>query len=63
MNANRMSQLEIRRKGLEALAQALGPVGMVRFLQQFGSNKGDYTKEGAILEYVALVTNSIIVYG
>jgi hypothetical protein len=45
MNTNRMSPLEIRKKGLEALAQALGPVGMVRFLQQFGSNKGDYTQE------------------
>jgi hypothetical protein len=45
MNSNRMSPLEIRRKGLEALAQALGPVGMLRFLQQFGSNKGDYTQE------------------
>lgn len=45
MNTNRMSPLEIRKKGLEALAQALSPVGMVRFLQQFGSNKGDYTEE------------------
>jgi hypothetical protein len=45
MNTNRMSPLEIRKKGLEALAQALGPVGMVRFLQQFGANKGDYTQE------------------
>lgn len=45
MNANRMSPLEIRRKGLEELAQALGTVGMVRFLQQFGSNKGNYTEE------------------
>ncbi len=30
---------------LEALAQALGSVGMVRFLQQFDGNKGDYTQE------------------
>jgi hypothetical protein len=30
---------------LEALAKALGPVGMVRFLQQFESGLGDYTKE------------------
>ncbi|MBR8838223.1 MAG: hypothetical protein DSM106950_30540 [Stigonema ocellatum SAG 48.90 = DSM 106950] len=45
MNTNRMSPLEIRKRGLEALAQALGPVGMVRFLQQFGGNKGDYTQE------------------
>ena len=26
---------QIRKKGFEALAVALGPVGMVRFLQQF----------------------------
>ncbi len=45
MNTHRMSPLEIRKKGLEALAQALDPVGMVRFLQQFGINKGDYTEE------------------
>ncbi|BAZ03381.1 hypothetical protein [Calothrix sp. NIES-3974] len=45
MNTNRMSPLEIRKKGLEALAKALGPVGMVRFLLQFGSNKGNYTEE------------------
>jgi hypothetical protein len=45
MNTNRMSPLEIRKKGLEALTQALGSVGMLRFLQQFGSNKGNYTQE------------------
>lgn len=36
---------EIRRAGLEALARALGPVGMIKFLQQFDSGKGDYSKE------------------
>lgn len=36
---------EIRRNGLEALAQALGPVGMVHFLQQFETGRGDYTNE------------------
>lgn len=36
---------DIRMKGLEALAEALGPVGMVRFLQQFDIGKGDYTKD------------------
>ena len=36
---------EIRRLGLEALARELGPVGMVRFLQQFESGHGDYTKD------------------
>ena len=40
-----MNPVEIRKKGLEALNNALGPVGMVRFLQQFESGSGDYTKE------------------
>jgi hypothetical protein len=38
---------EIRRRGLEALAEALGPVDAVRFLQSFDLGKGDYTKERA----------------
>ena len=41
------SPTQIRKCGLEALAKALGPVGMVRFLQQFESGSGDYTKERA----------------
>ena len=36
---------EIRKKGIEALADALGIVGMIRFLQSFDTGKGDYTKE------------------
>jgi hypothetical protein len=36
---------EIRRKGLEILMEPLGPVGMVRFLQQFETGYGDYTAE------------------
>jgi len=40
-----MSLDEIRKAGVEALAQTLGPVGMVRFLQQFDTGKGDYTKK------------------
>ena len=34
---------EIRQLGLHALLEKLGPVGMVRFLQQFESGQGDYT--------------------
>jgi hypothetical protein len=37
--------VEIRRIGLEALKEALGPVGMAKFIQQFENGKGDYTKE------------------
>ena len=36
---------EIRKRGIEALAKALGPIGMVRFIQSFDFGKGDYTKE------------------
>ncbi|MHC1610607.1 MAG: hypothetical protein ACXQTW_03240 [Candidatus Methanospirareceae archaeon] len=36
---------EIRKRGIEALAKALGPIGMVRFIQSFDLGKGDYTKE------------------
>ena len=36
---------EIRQKGLEALSKSLGPDGMIRFLQQFDSGNGDYSKE------------------
>lgn len=40
-----MSFSQIRKIGLEALVQALGQIGMVRFLQQFEVGRGDYTKE------------------
>jgi LmbE family N-acetylglucosaminyl deacetylase len=36
---------EIRRREIEALAEALGPVDAVRFLQSFDTGKGDYTEE------------------
>jgi hypothetical protein len=37
--------MEIRKMGLQALKEALGPVGMVRFIQQYENGYGDYTKE------------------
>ncbi len=36
---------EIRQIGLEVLLERLGPVGMIRFLQQFETGYGDYTAE------------------
>ena len=36
---------EIRTEGLEALRNRLGQAGMIRFLQQFETGRGDYTKE------------------
>jgi hypothetical protein len=34
-----------RKVGLQALKDALGPVGMVKFIQQYENGYGDYTKE------------------
>lgn len=36
---------EIRREGLQALLDRLGPAGTIRFLQQYEPGRGDYTKE------------------
>lgn len=40
-----MTPEQIRTAGIRALVQALGPIGMVRFLQQFNLGYGNYTKE------------------
>ncbi|MBA4150778.1 MAG: hypothetical protein H0X66_21915 [Verrucomicrobia bacterium] len=36
---------ELRAAGYKALTDALGPLGMARFLQQFEQGHGDYTHE------------------
>lgn len=45
MNIRNMTNEEIRLAGLAALEKELGPVGMVRFLQNYETGTGDYTKE------------------
>ncbi|MEW6687025.1 MAG: hypothetical protein AB1393_12620 [Candidatus Edwardsbacteria bacterium] len=45
MKSEIISPREIRKIGLESLAKVLGPIGMVRFLQQFEAGRGNYTKE------------------
>jgi hypothetical protein len=45
MNVKMMTLNEIRYIGLEALSRELGPVGLIRFLQQFETGRGDYTRE------------------
>ena len=35
----------IRDLGLSGIVKELGPIGMARFLQQFETSSGDYTKE------------------
>ncbi|MCL5428652.1 MAG: hypothetical protein M1347_02460 [Chloroflexi bacterium] len=36
---------EIRAVGFEALLRELGPAGTIRFLQQYESGRGDYTRD------------------
>jgi hypothetical protein len=36
---------QVRQIGLKVLLEKLGPVGMIRFLQQFETGYGDYTAE------------------
>lgn len=36
---------EVRARGIAALSKELGVAGMIRFLQQFESGRGDYSKE------------------
>ncbi|MEZ4590331.1 MAG: hypothetical protein R3D55_04215 [Chloroflexota bacterium] len=45
MPTSTMTLNEIRQKGLEALSRELGPVGMIRFMQQFETGSGDYSIE------------------
>lgn len=45
MDVQTLDPVQIRKIGLKALAEALGPVGMVRFLHFFETGIGDYTKE------------------
>jgi hypothetical protein len=45
MNARALTVEQIRVRGLKALSDELGPVGLVRLLQQFESRVGDYATE------------------
>ena len=45
MNIEPTNLLQIRQMGIEVLVRELGPVDMIRFLQQFEVGVGDYSKE------------------
>ena len=45
LNVNLSNPIEIRNVGIKALQEALGPVGMVKFMKQYDMGYGDYTKE------------------
>lgn len=45
MNVQNMSLEQIRIVGMEVLMRELGLVGMVRFMQQFETGYGDYSRD------------------
>lgn len=45
MSTQTMNPAVLRKAGLAAISKELGPLGLVRFLQQFETGSGDYTKE------------------
>lgn len=45
LNVDLNNPMEVRAIGMKALNEALGPVGVVRFIQQYDLGYGDYTKE------------------
>lgn len=45
LNVNLNNPIEVRTIGMQALKEALGPVGVVRFIQQFDLGYGNYTEE------------------
>jgi hypothetical protein len=47
MSPMQMTIDEIKSRGFAALMKELGPVGYVRFMQQFIERKGDYTRDRA----------------
>jgi hypothetical protein len=45
MKMDTLNPAELRTAGCKALADALGPLGMARFLRQFEQGNGDYTRD------------------
>ena len=45
MKTETLNPAELRAAGYKALAAALGPLGMARFLLQFEQGNGNYTRE------------------
>ena len=45
MNTEYLTLNEIRTMGFEALLRELGPVGTIRFIQQYETGRGNYTRD------------------
>jgi hypothetical protein len=51
MKTDTLNPAELRSAGCKALADALGPLGMARFLRQFERGNGDYTRDRKKLHF------------
>lgn len=47
MTVSELTPAQLRQRGYEALLRELGPIGFVRFVQQFEAGQGDYTRDRA----------------
>ena len=45
MTTENLTLYEIRTIGFDALMRELGPAGAIRFIQQYESGQGDYTRD------------------
>lgn len=45
MSTQTIAPEQVRSRGVRALKKELGVAGMVQFMQEFGTGRGDYTKE------------------
>jgi hypothetical protein len=45
MTTENLTLYEIRTVGFDALVRELGPAGAIRFIQQYESGHGDYTRD------------------
>lgn len=45
MNSTYLTLSEIRAIGFEALLRELGPAGAIRFIQQYETGRGNYTRD------------------
>ncbi|MGV2388072.1 MAG UNVERIFIED_CONTAM: hypothetical protein LVR29_06285 [Microcystis novacekii LVE1205-3] len=45
----KMTPIKLQKKGFKALVDALGIGDAIRFIQQYDSGSGDYTKERHLL--------------
>ena len=56
LNVDLNNPVDVRNAGMKVLREALGPVGMVKFIQQFDLGYGDYTEEKNMRDQILVWT-------